>query len=77
MINFHKSPSPDSTGTFETKSILIKLEIINSNVLYLTHEVDQIKIIAQKINNTVNLKQQSLDYYGNEPTSPQTEPNEQ
>ncbi len=75
MINFHKSP----TATFETLSmqlydILSWHKVQNSNILYLTHEIDQIKKIVMLINNTVNLKQQALQHYE---TSPQTEQDEQ
>ncbi len=74
MSFFHKSQTDVPLRTFEIKNIISQLQIINSNVLYLTHEIDQIKTIVMKIHNTVNLKQQSLEYYQ---TSPQTEPDEQ
>lgn len=69
MFNHHKSPE-----TFDSKTYTDKFKILNGNILYLTHEIDQIKIIVQQIHNTVNLKQQALDIYQ---TSPQTESNEQ
>ena len=77
MISFHKSS--DTLRTFENKTSLDKhLAIINSNILYLTHEIDQIKLIVQKIHNTVNLKQQTLEYFGSKDlTSPQTDLEEQ
>ncbi len=72
MIKFHKSS--DTLRTFEMKSLYGMLQITNKNVLYLTHEIDQIKLIVQKIHNTVNLKQQTLEFYK---TSPQTDLDEQ
>ncbi len=71
MINFHKSQSP--TTTFEILNH--QLDIINSNILYLTHEIDQIKKIVMQTNNTVNLKQQVMDYYVTE-DKPQEEDKE-
>ena len=55
-------------------SLFQQLQVINQNILYLTHEIDQIKNVVLKINNTVNLKQQVLEHYQ---TSPQTESDEQ
>ena len=62
MIPFHKSQTPVQE-TFENTSITSSLKIINGNILYLTHEIDQIKTIVQQIHNTVNLKQQTLEHY--------------
>ena len=78
MFNNHKS---NTTRTFDSKTFIGQMKIMNGNILYLTHEIDQIKLIVQKIHNTVNLKQQSLDYYGDDSkrfvTPPQTDSEEQ
>ncbi len=47
------------------------LDIINGNLLYLTHEIDQIKKIVINLQNSQNLQKQVDDYF--EETSPQTE----
>ena len=73
MSPFHKSHTPEQE-TFENETITSSLRIINGNILYLTHEIDQIKLVVQKIHNTVNLKQQVLEHYE---TSPQTDLDEQ
>ena len=73
MIPFHKSQSPVQE-TFENETITRSLQIINGNILYLTHEIDQIKVIVRKIHNFCELKQQVLEHYQ---TSPQTEIDEQ
>ncbi len=76
MINFHKSP----TATFE---ILNHIQITNQNVLYLTHEIDQIKKIVMKIHNVVSLQKQVDEYFTKDEiasfseTSPQTKIREQ
>ncbi len=67
MINFHKSP----TATFETLNS--KIAILNQNIIYLTHEIDQIKGIVQKIHSTVNLKQQVLEHYDNSTDMPEAD----
>ncbi len=42
------------------------------NVLYITHEVDKIKKIVNRIDNTLGLQKQVDEYF--DETSPQTEP---
>ncbi len=55
---------------FNTQSKL--LDIINGNILYLTHEIDQIKKIVIVLQNNQNTQKQVDDYF--EETSHQTEP---
>ncbi len=69
---FNNSKSPE---TFNYKSMEIELKLINSNVLYITHEIDQIKKIVIQILNSSKLQRQVDDYF--DETSPQTEQVEQ
>ncbi len=70
MINFNRiSPSADFYSKIE--SILLKLEILNKNVLYSTHELDKIK----KLLTDKDLQHQVDEFF--EETSPQTESVEQ
>ena len=59
MAIFHKSQTPVHK-TFEN----LPISVLNQNILYLTHEIDQIKVIVQKIHNTINLKYQADKYFG-------------
>ena len=73
MRSFHKSQTPEQE-TFENITITKSLNIINGNILYLTHEIDQIKRIVQQIHNTDNAQKQVDNFYK---TSPQTDSDEQ
>ncbi len=53
------------------KSIKTELDLINGNVLYITHEIDQIKKIVIEMKNSSNLQKQVDEYF--EETSPQTD----
>ncbi len=63
--------------------IISTLDILNGNVLYLTHEMDQIKKIVTKLEHKItlerDLQKQVDDYFeaDKEETSPQTESVEQ
>ncbi len=74
MINFNRiSPIAD----FCSKIILLdrKLEILNKNVLYITHECDKILKLLKAADNSKNLQTQVDEYFGDdEETSQQTEP---
>ncbi len=65
------SLSPTLTPDLQNKNQTGKLNAINSNILYITHEIDQIKKIVIQIQNSQNLQKQVDDYF--EETSPQTE----
>ncbi len=39
------------------------LEILMKNVLYITHEVDQIKKLVNSLNNSTNLQKQVDEYF--------------
>ncbi len=69
------SSSPTQAPDLQNKITVSKLDIINSNILYLTHEIDQIKKIVASLEISKELQKQVDDYF--EETSPQTEPVEQ
>ncbi len=56
------SSSPSITD-LQNKYSTSKLEILMKNVLYLTHEVDQIKKIVTATNNTINLQKQVDEFF--------------
>ncbi len=51
------------------------LTVINGNILYLTHEIDQIKKIVKTIENNTGLQKQVDEYF--DETSHQTDSDEQ
>ncbi len=61
-FDFSKSREQD----FRNKLQLNKLDIINKNILYLTHEIDQIKAYVIKINNNANLQKQVDEFFTEE-----------
>jgi len=76
-----KSSEPDLKFNIQSQ-----IEILMKNVLYLTHEVDQIKRVVIEIRNSQRLQKQVDDYFedessrntpGNQETSPQTDTVEQ
>ncbi len=69
-LNFKSTPAD-----LKIKSQTNSFDIINGNILYLTHEIDQIKKIVIALQNTLSLQKQVDDYF--EETSPQTESVEQ
>ncbi len=71
MLPFHKSPTDSPSGTFEIKNMVNKLQIMSSNILYLTHEVDQIKKIVQQISNNTRLQKQVDEFF--EDSTPEEE----
>ncbi len=80
MIKFTRiSPNAD----FYSKLNLLdrKLEIMNKNVLYITHECDKILKLLKVADNSKNLQTQVDDFYEEDPidvpeTSPQTDSDE-
>ncbi len=70
------SSSPTQAPDLQNKITISKLDIINSNLLYLTHELDQVKKIVTTIYNSSKLQKQVDEYFEDE-TSPQTESVEQ
>ncbi len=71
------SPSADFISKIQST-----LEILNGNILYITHEVDKIKKIVTKLDNSIALQKQVDEYFderGNENimTPPQTDSDEQ
>ncbi len=57
-FDFSKSSNPDFRNKLQSD-----LDIIMSNILYLTHETDQIKKIVTDIRNSSNLQKQVDDYF--------------
>ncbi len=58
MFNNHKSPE-----TFDYKNIDALQRVMNSNILYITHEIDQIKKIVIQIVNAKNLQNQVDEFF--------------
>ncbi len=71
MFKNLKSPAP--LKTLDLKTIMIFLDLMNGNILYLTHELDQIKKIVMEMRNTQNLQKQVDEYFDDHETSPQTD----
>ncbi len=64
MFDNFKSPE-----TLNSKTRIRYDEIINSNLLYITHEIDQIKKIVIEILNSTKLQKQVDDFFPDERTS--------
>ncbi len=58
-FDFSKSRTQD----FRNKLQMDKFDIINGNILYITHEIDQIKKIVTELRNNQNLQKQVDDYF--------------
>ena len=58
-FDFSKSRTQDLSN----KISVSKLDIINSNLLYLTHEIDQVKSIVKNILDNHRLQKQVDDYF--------------
>ncbi len=56
-----KFKSTDADLKFKTQ--LNKFDLINGNILYLTHEIDQIKKIVIALQNNQNLQKQVDNYF--------------
>lgn len=61
MFKNYKSPE-----TFNLKTLVSQVMVMNSNILYMTHEIDQIKKIVIKISNSQNSQKQVDDFYSSE-----------
>ncbi len=64
-MKFDFSKSNDSD--FRNKLQLNKLDIINKNILYITHVVDKIGIIVNELQNSSNLQKQVDEYFEDDP----------
>ncbi len=62
-FDFSKSSTPD----LQNKISINKLDIINSNLLYLTHEIDQIKVLLNQLINDTKLQTQVDEYFEKPP----------
>ncbi len=72
MLFDNLSPKTD----FSSK-IQLKLDILNKNILYVTHECDKILKILNKMNIDSNLQSTVDKYFERDETSPQTDSDEQ
>ncbi len=54
-----------------------QIGILMKNVLYITHELDQVKKIVKGIEISSGLQKQVDEYFDRDETSPQTESDEQ
>ncbi len=52
-----------SREDLQNKFQLNKIDIINKNILYLTHEVDKCVVLLKKLENSANLQKQVDDYF--------------
>ncbi len=74
MKFYNLSPPADFNSKFQTQ-----IDILMKNVLYITHEVDKIKKLVNKIDVNTSLQTQVDDYFDKteeesfSETSPQTE----
>ncbi len=59
MLFDNLSPKTD----FSSKITIQKLDILMSNVLYITHEVDKIKKLVAQIDNSLGVQKQVDDYF--------------
>ncbi len=73
MLFDNLSPKTD----FSSKITIQKLDILMSNVLYITHEVDKIKKLVNKLLVDKNLQNTVDQYFDKDETSPQTDSDEQ
>jgi len=71
MLNLNRI-SPIADFCSEIKALELKLEILNKNVLYITHMDDKILKILNAILVDKNLQKQVDEYFEDE-TSPQTD----
>ncbi len=74
-FDFSKSIETDFRNKLQSQ-----LDILTSNILYITHVVDKIAIKVNELKNTQSLQKQVDDYYGPDngtETSPQTDSDEQ
>jgi len=82
MLNLNRI-SPNADFCSEIKALELKLEILNKNVLYVTHMEDKILKMLTKLSTDDGLQKQVDDYFGSddehfpEETSPQTDTDEQ
>ncbi len=74
MFKNLKSSNPDFR-LFET--IEFRLDSMNKNILYVTHQVDKLVRMITVLKMDKNLEYQAQQYYGKEETSHQTDLDEQ
>ncbi len=70
MFSKHQVP-----GTYSFSTMTDFLDIMNKNILYLTHTTDKCLLILKKLEVDTGLQKQVDEYFSE--TSPQTESDEQ
>ena len=77
MLNLNRI-SPKTDFCSEIKALDNKLNILNKNVLYITHMQDKILKIVSKLEHKItldkDLQKQVDEYFEDDETSPQTDP---
>ncbi len=71
MFNL-KNISPETDFYSKIETLDLRLDIINKNVLYVTHMQDKILKLVNKLVNDAGLQKQVDEYFDDE-TSPQTD----
>ncbi len=66
MLNLNRI-SPNADLCSEIKLLEVKMDILNKNILYVTHECDKIKKIVTSLENSSNLQKQVDEYFTEEP----------
>ncbi len=74
MFNKIKSPETLFNSTITPEKYL---EMMNKNILYLTHTMDKCLVVLKKLQIDNNLQKQVDDYMTESETSPQTDTDEQ
>ncbi len=72
MLNLNRL-SPNADLCSEIKALDMRLEIINKNVLYITHLQDKILKLVKELGTDSGLQKQVDEYFEDDETSPQTE----
>ncbi len=69
--------SPKTDFSSKLQLLLVRLDVINKNVLYVTHQTDKILKILNRIIIDKDLQNTVDEYFEKDETSPQTEQDEQ
>ncbi len=69
--------SPKTDFSSKLTILEIRLDVINKNVLYITHECDKILKLVKSLSTNRDLQQQVDQYFERDETSPQTDQDEQ
>ncbi len=72
MLFDNLSPKTDFSSKLQ-----LKLDILNKNILYLTHECDKIHKLVKSMSHDKDLQDTVDKYFEKDETSPQTDSDEQ